>query len=196
MFFVFKGTTSGTTGSQTPSSLITSQVSAAKRDFFVQAGIALQVWFKARARRQSCIRFAMAPQQTRKLWADMHDSSTETLAEPAEKPRLFVANSFDSYCETPDWDLAENPKGALSMKFASLGRTLSDQLMADAEQSQPQQVSPQQPCSQLTLPERTAAASCSSSMTTQPSALNAQAPEFVPDSMISTSGVGGQTGAH
>lgn len=72
----------------------------------------------------------------RARWADLRDSSTETLAEPAAPlapttpaamaaSSLLVANSFDSYTETPEWDLADNPRGALSLQLeraAALGR--------------------------------------------------------------------------
>jgi len=38
------------------------------------------------------------------------------LSSPAlPSPALVIANSFDSYVETPEWDLAENPRGELSL---------------------------------------------------------------------------------
>jgi len=77
----------------------------------------------------------------RKAWADMRDSSNESLGEPApsrsgSRPKLFVANSFDSYCETPEKEfvaLAENSRGALNRRLERLGRSASDVLMVDSQ---------------------------------------------------------------
>lgn len=84
----------------------------------------------------------------RKAWADMRDSSNETLGEPSgpsrsgSKPALFVANSFESYCETPEKDLADNVRSTLSRRLAALGRSASDVSMA-AEASVPKELPPQ-----------------------------------------------------
>lgn len=83
----------------------------------------------------------------RKAWADMRDSSNETLGEPSgpsrsgSKPALFVANSFESYCEDSK-DLADNVRSSLSRRLAALGRSASDVSMA-AEACVPKELPPQ-----------------------------------------------------
>lgn len=63
-------------------------------------------------------------------WADMADSSTESLVDASEGDRMgevstprpsmsMVAKSCDSYVDTPDWDLAENPRSALCASMAA-----------------------------------------------------------------------------
>lgn len=59
---------------------------------------------------------------SRPRWCDVRDSSSESLNDSPPAPPL-AAKSFDSYCETPDQDLAENSSSVLNQLMAQVGST-------------------------------------------------------------------------
>lgn len=53
----------------------------------------------------------------RERWADLRDSSCESLPEDSPRAQLLVASSVDSYIDAPDQDLAENPNALLNQQM-------------------------------------------------------------------------------
>lgn len=59
---------------------------------------------------------------SRPRWCDVKGSSSESLNDSPPVP-LLAANSFDSYCEAPDQDLAENSDSMLNQRMGQVGST-------------------------------------------------------------------------